>query len=407
MRWATLLRTSYGVRLLPVTILIVVFSWQHDIEDPLYTQFSPAAEQLNKLLLLAAPVALSCALETRRYWTGGVLTHHQARSTPRILALPLILAIAPSLLLIAAIILSYQASDLWMLVVVGEVWTLAWASVGILLGITCRLTVSVPLVLAAPILLVLYGPAVPVISLRYLFGYYADCCTADTSIDTRAIQAGVIFGAGILLTSWILIVASLGKTAPKPLPGLVALVVGALAFGGIAATRVHGMDAQPTVPRTGEQVCTTATPRTCMWPEHQERLETTSRTVTSVTATWKKLGIATPTQVSEGATAATPDTIRWSPYPAATTEQAAYDLSFAMAYAPCQSSRYGASSSIAEDQERAATWLFVHSGQYHPGSTDVSLDHDSLTWVASLAGASQADQVARVTTLIDTVRACR
>lgn len=407
MRGKTLLRTSYGVRLFPMIVLIVIFSWQHDLEDPTYTEFSVAADQLNRLLLLAAPVALACCLETHRYWTGGVLTHHQTRSVPRVLSFPLVLAIVPSLLIIPAIILSYHARNLWMLVLVGEVWILGWASVGVFLGIICRLTVSVPIVLAAPILLVLYGPAVPVIALRYLFGYYADCCTVDTFIDTRAIQAGVIFGGGLLLTSLVLTLATLRGAALRPVPGLVALLIGALAFGGIAASRVHGMNSQPTVPRTGEQICTTTTTRTCMWPEHQGRLQATSQTVTSVTDSWRKLGIASPAMVSEGVTSPTPDTIRWSPSPGATSDQLAYDLAFAMAYAPCQNSQYGVPASVARDQERAATWLFIHSGQYRPGSGTVTLDHDSLAWATSLAGEPKSHQATRISAMLNTLRACR
>ncbi|MDU7769485.1 MAG: hypothetical protein E7K05_20930 [Serratia marcescens] len=60
---------------------------------------------------------------------------------------------------------------------IGAVWMLAWGVFGAAIGASWPLALSAPTAFLLPFILVLYGPAVSVMKLRYLFGYYMGCCT--------------------------------------------------------------------------------------------------------------------------------------------------------------------------------------------------------------------------------------
>ncbi len=414
MTWRTLLRTSYGIRLIPIIIAISCLGYSYGDDLPGSWEFSVAAEKIFELMMMSAVVALATTLEGRRYWASGSLTRHASRSPVRILVLPLLLAVLPALIAVAPAALVFDAPQIGWVVLIAVGWILGWAGIGLLVGMTCPLPLGVPVVLAVPTLALLYGSAISPPWISYLVGYYTQCCSPSQRIDPRALQAGAIVAAGLLLVSAVLCGVRMLSTrlGPSALVGLLIVGVAATCIG--AAGRVHTMDSFPVVARTGPRVCSGA-PRTCVWPEHRAWLPALSDDVAQITTRWRADGVAIPDEVVEGAEPSTPRSLRWdAPEPVADAarnrQQTAYELAYAMAYAPCQDAQdsgEGVPVQILIDQDRSVAWLTMHSGFYRPGSAQVSLDKDAVAWVTKLDSQPSAVQGRRIEKMLAGLRTCR
>lgn len=415
MTWRTLLRTSYGIRLVPVVVAMAALGYTYGDDQPGSWEFSLAAEKINALMMMGAVVALGTALEGRRYWASGSVTRHGARSRARILVGPLLLAVLPALIATLPAALVFGSPGIRWVVLIALGWILGWGGIGLLIGMTCPLQIGVPVVLTVPTLALLYGSAVTPPWISYLVGYYTQCCSPSQRIDPRALEGGAIVAAGMLVVSGVLCAVRLlsARIGPATLVGL--LVAGLAATCAGAASRVHTMDAFPVVPRTGARICS-GVPHTCVWPEHRDWLPNLSGDVTRITARWRADGIGIPDEVVEGMQASTPAVLQWEvPTPAAgparRREANAYNLAAAMAYAPCQydqsDSDTGVPVSVLTDQTRVVAWLTMRSGYYSGDPARTGLDAGAVAWVSKLGARPVAAQARQITTILAGLRTCR
>lgn len=415
MTWRTLLRTSYGIRLISIIVVMTFMGYSYGEVMPGSWEFGIAAEKINVLMMTSAVAALGTVLEGRRYWASGSLTHHGTRSRGRVLIWPVLLAVLPAVVATAPAVLAFNSPGIKWVVLIALGWILGWSGIGLLIGMTCPLQIGVPTVLAVPTLALLYGAAVSPPWISYLVGYYAECCSPSQRIDPRALEAGATVAAGMLLVSAILCAARLRslRIGPAGLVGL--LIVGLVGTCTGAALRVHTMDAFPVVSRTGSRVCS-GTPRTCVWPEHRPWLPELSGDVTQITARWRAGGVDVPDEVVEGMEASTPTVLRWeAPVPAADParrrEANAYNLAAAMAYAPCQTAQSdsdtGVPVQVMTDQDRVIAWLVIRSGYYSGDPTRTGLDAGALAWTSKLSARPVAEQARQITTMLTALRTCR
>ena len=84
-----------------------------------------------------------------------------------------------------------------------------------MIGMSWPLALSAPTALLIPFILVLYGPAVSVLEMRYLVGYYMDCCNAGEMLDPQVLAAGMTMACGVLVVSMVAFIASRGAPSFK------------------------------------------------------------------------------------------------------------------------------------------------------------------------------------------------
>lgn len=134
MRLVTRLRTSYGVILLP---LYICLAWLL-AADTLAEGSDPVTAisgRLYLLMMLGGPCALAAALELRRLEAASVLERKHRRSTFRIVAPGLFLALLPLELIAPALLLrpSLGATG-WKLWGIGALWIAGCCLFGACLG---------------------------------------------------------------------------------------------------------------------------------------------------------------------------------------------------------------------------------------------------------------------------------
>jgi len=170
MTWRLLLRRSYGVRLVPVMLLV----WWYGAfgNPPARSAIERASSILYAFMMVAGPVALSTCLELRRFTEGQILKRLSKRSRLRIVAPWWAIAVLPSIIAVGVfVLLSGSGDQIAKMSLIGVVWMLAWGVFGAVIGISWPLALAAPTALLPPVILALYGPAVSVLELRYLVGY--------------------------------------------------------------------------------------------------------------------------------------------------------------------------------------------------------------------------------------------
>ncbi|MBZ9522840.1 hypothetical protein KGQ92_18965, partial [Bacillus safensis] len=131
-------------------------------------------------------------MELRRFTEGQILKRLSKRSRLRIVAPWWAIAVLPSTIAVGVfVLLSGSGDQIVKMSLIGVVWMLAWGVVGAVIGMSWPLALAAPTALLIPFILVLYGPAVSVLELRYLVGYYMDCCNVGEMLDPQVLAAGM------------------------------------------------------------------------------------------------------------------------------------------------------------------------------------------------------------------------
>ena len=125
MTWHLLLRRSYGVRLVPVMLLM----WWYGAfgNPPARSAIERASSILYAFMMVAGPVALSTCLELRRFTEGQILKRLSKRSRLRIVAPWWEISVLPSTIAVGVfVLLSGSGDQIVKMSLIGVVWMLAW-----------------------------------------------------------------------------------------------------------------------------------------------------------------------------------------------------------------------------------------------------------------------------------------
>ena len=117
MTWCLLLRRSYGVRLLPVMLIMWWYGAFGNL--PAHSTIERASSILYAFMMIAEPFALSACLEIRRFTEGQILKRLYKRSRLRIVAPWWAMAVGVSVLL------SGSGDQIVRMSLIGVVWMFA------------------------------------------------------------------------------------------------------------------------------------------------------------------------------------------------------------------------------------------------------------------------------------------
>jgi hypothetical protein len=81
----------------------------------------------------------------------------------------------------------------------------------------------------------------------------------------------------------------------------VGLAMGTIVFSfGVGSFLVSDLGASPTAPRDPSHlVCSSSSPKVCVWPEHRERLQEVADLASQATIRWRHYGIEVPSEFTE------------------------------------------------------------------------------------------------------------
>ena len=124
MTWCLLLRRSYGVRLLPVMLIMWWYGAFGNL--PAHSTIERASSTLYAFMMVAGPVALSTCLELRRFTEGQILKRLSKRSRLRIVAPWWEIAVLPSTIAVGVfVLLSGSGDQIVRMSLIGVVWMFA------------------------------------------------------------------------------------------------------------------------------------------------------------------------------------------------------------------------------------------------------------------------------------------
>ena len=379
MTWCLLLRRSYGVRLLPVMLIM----WWYGAfgNPPAHSTIERASSTLYAFMMVAGPVALGTCLELRRFTEGQILKRLSKRSRLRIVAPWWAIAVLPSAMAVGvSVLLSGSGDKIVRMSLIGVVWMLAWGVFGAVIGASWPLALAAPTALGVPFVLVLYGPAVSVLELRYLVGYYMSCCNVGEMLDPRVLVAGMTMACGVLVVSMMALIAGRERRHPNAIVTVV-LIIGLVSTVLIGFREVEGVGALPAVPRTGTQTCL-KDPTVCTWGPQD--LQLLGPIVQKADAAWRASGIHVPSEYRQGTGQSTQTTVWWSASAENASGSAGPTLSAVadgMAVAPCQARKDQVEIWVEDVQERVVAWLVEHSGIE---ARDATLSPETREWLKSI-----------------------
>lgn len=362
MTWPLLLRRSYGIRLLPVMILIWCYGALGNPPSP--SDIERSASVLYAFMMIAGPVALGACLELRRFTEGHILTTPTGRSRLRIILPWWAIAVLPSTVAVGiSVLASGSGNQIMEMSAIGAVWMLAWGVFGAAIGASWPLALSAPTALLLPFILVLYGPAVSVMELRYLFGYYMGCCTVGEMLNPRVLTAGMTMAGGILIVSALALVAG-RRNHHARITVTLTLIIGLVATTFIGFHTVKGIGPLPATPRTRPQICLRGSdPVVCAWESHD--LELLGPVIRKADTAWRNSGIHVPEEYRQGTQDSTRETVWWSASAISTSEspsKAVLAVASGLAVAPCQDHKDQVAVWVLDTQDRVVAWLTKHSG---------------------------------------------
>ncbi|WP_368492312.1 hypothetical protein [Cutibacterium sp.] len=345
---------------------------------------------LHAFMMVAGPVALSACLELRRFTDGQVLAKPTGRSRLWIILPWWSLAVLPSALAVGVSVLIPASGDqVIRMAVIGIIWMLAWGVFGAVIGMSWPLALSAPTALILPFILVVYGPAVPVLELRYLFGDYTDCCNVGEMLNPRVLTAGIAMAVGILIVS---VVAGIVRSFLSRSIVTLTLIIGLVASALLSFNIVKGVGPFPAVPRTGPQICLSdKAPTVCAWESHD--LELFAPMIRDADTAWRSAGIQVPKEYRQGTGTSTRDTVWWST--SETTlphlrSDTVLSVASGLAVAPCQDGNDDVDVWVLDIQERVVAWLTKHSGI---AMTGLDFSPETHKWLTSMDRLSIEDQV--------------
>lgn len=390
MTWRLLLRRSHGVRLLPVMIAAWCYGALGNPPSP--SNIERSASVLYAFMMVAGPVALGACLELRRFTEGRILTTPTGRSRLRIIFPWWAIAVLPSTMAVGLCVLaSGSGVQVMEMSAIGVMWMLAWGLFGAAIGASWPLALSAPTALLLPFVLVLYGPAVQVVELRYLFGYYMGCCTAGEMLNPRVLTAGMTTAGGILIVSALALIAG-GRHHHARVSVTLTLIVGLIATTVISFHTVRGVGPLPATPRTGPQICLRGSdPVVCAWESRD--LEVLGPVIRKADAAWRNSGIHTPKEYRQGVRESTRETVWWSASATSPSEPpstAVLAVASGLAVAPCQDHEDEVPVWVLDIQDRVIAWLAKHSGVAMKGQ---NFSPETRTWLTSMDRFSIQDQV--------------
>jgi hypothetical protein len=291
------------------------------------------------------------------------------------------IAVLPSTIAVGVfVLLSGSGDQIVKMSLIGVVWMLAWGVFGAVIGMSWPLALSAPTALLIPFILVLYGPAVSVLEMRYLVGYYMDCCNAGEMLDPQVLAAGMTMACGVLVVSMVAFIASRGRHHSSVIVTVI-LIIGLVSTVLIGFREVEGVGAFPAVPRTGTQTCL-KDPTVCTWDAHD--LQLLGPIVQKADAAWRANGVHVPRAYRQGIGQSTQTIVWWSASAEDVSESALPALSAVaegLAVAPCQVRQDEVETWVEDVQERVVAWLVEHSGIE---VRDTALSPETREWLKSI-----------------------
>ncbi|MFF7780441.1 hypothetical protein ACFZCG_39270 [Streptomyces tanashiensis] len=363
----TLVRSSSASVLLPLLVGFVLLALGDDLSAWVTPHYWPSATGSAAFAqpFVSAACAAAAAWEGARLTKGRVFEQASVRGpvgiTIPVLAPVLAMGVAGVLV---ALFTSAVAADV----------PLGLPHFGILAAIVAMLVANtlvgyiigrvLPGVLAAPLALIgsffvtAYPASWSVFWLRYLVGGgLSGCCSVDTSVDSRALAATIIFAAAVSAAALTLIYYR-GRAVPLC---MAAVLVGT-GFG-IAWSVARDLGPEPVQERaTAGLICdSTSQPEVCLWPEVEDP-ETVRREARAAATRLTRAGVKLPQTLTMAARPG-PDALKLGIGPTAAREGAvAGGVASGLLPEPPPCALDGAPYPAAPAAGPIAAWLYVTAG---------------------------------------------
>lgn len=300
MSWRSIVRTSSALRAAPV-LIVWILMYSGKLTGSITDGYWPSVTAQSTFLLnFIAPAVAACgAWEALKVRQSAVLNTAPVRSrtTIALWALAPVLVLGTVCVLLGLALFTPQASGLpgWSTVLILGVEllvVLAHAAIGYAIGLALPRLLGVPTALVASFLWMAYPSTLDVFWVRQLNGRnLTECCALDEVPATRAVGAAALAVFGLIAAAWLW--TQLRGT--RRLTAVVALAATTAVGAWIAAPL--GYSAAQARP-TGEQTCTTTTPRVCLWPEQHSGVAQITEWATKAEQHLKAVGITQSAPVS-------------------------------------------------------------------------------------------------------------
>ncbi|MFE3121891.1 hypothetical protein ACFXHD_00550 [Streptomyces hydrogenans] len=290
----TIVRSSPATVLLPLVTGFVFLALGDDLSAWVTPRYWPSATGSAAFALpfVAAACAAAAAWEGARLTKGRVFEQPAVRG-PLAIAVPVLLPVLVMGLagILVALATSAAAADVPLGLpdfgILGAVAAMlvAHTLAGYVLGRVMPRVLAPPVALIGSFFVGAYPASWSIMWLRYLVGGgLSNCCSIDTSVDSRALAGTILFATAVSAAALTLIYR---RGTPVALTAAITLVA-----GGVLATWLVARDlgAAPLQPRsTDALVCDdTERPKVCLWPEvanpqtvHQEARAAAARLTTA------------------------------------------------------------------------------------------------------------------------------
>lgn len=307
MRLATVLRVSGVWYLLPALGLVIWLLVPGNSWD-----FAPGygvvlVSQAAVAVFFAGPAgAGAAAWQVGRLRRGRILDRGAHRPFALILldtVWPILLTVLCGLLLGLGIAAREQtwSTPSWpmlgtlVLVLVGH------TLVGAALGAVLPPFVATPLVMMLSFLWLAFPSGMGPGWFNHTNGAFQQCCTIAETYSRSSLVAALVFGVGLILGAFGLLLFRLQRPAVRAAALLVPVLVAAAASYGFVGepTGSRGNDRAPVQARPYRPVCETRTVVVCMWPEHTRGMPLVQQTAASVLPRWRSAGVPVPLGFTE------------------------------------------------------------------------------------------------------------
>lgn len=392
-------RTSWGIKLLPVWLLVLVYGFLGVTVGR--GPFGTAALELNAWMQAACVPALAAALEGARYRRGGVLPGQHVRHPVRIMAAPVMLIIVVPICLMAVAMARLGLTLTWWMLLLGVVWLVGWVLLGLVLGLTLPGPVAGPLSFLTPFMVVLYGPAVEPLWVRYLSGYYGSCCQIGEVLDPRAASAGFIAAVGLLLLGLGALALRRWRWCRRQSVSVIGLLLGASVVVAAAAQPVKTMGPLPGVPRSDPQQCV-GSPAVCSWSDYTAVRDTVAPHLRAAHHRWAELGVRLPGAMMQGVESSRSGQLEWVlVHPEDSIADIVATLAESVARAPCMDSGRQVPLEVTESREGVIVWLVETAGWKVDGASKTALE-----WSRHLRAQPPGEQGRVVSGELQALRQC-
>jgi hypothetical protein len=286
------------------------------------------------LPFIGAFVGGSAAWEGSRLRCGGIWGGAWPRSGIRIgvgaLAAPVVAGwLAFGVAVAMALIETGSFPPDPLIVAVGGLDIVAYAAVGLAIGVRAPTAMAVPVATILPLLWLAFVPAMQPVWMRHLTGMFRDCCGLAEAFAPRAALASILVNVGLIGAAAV--ASDLAVPPGRRAFGVLGILVG---LGVVSGALVDDMSYAPVMARDPSALrCTNASgTQVCLWPEDSSVAPQIDALVGEVSAAWRTLGVRTPATFTEALGEREPDAATFR-VPAPLTRDRAI-LSFATAITP-------------------------------------------------------------------------